>query len=100
MIYMNRNTPEDINDFSAVIDAILSRPGVKISYFRSESEDWITCIGDREMETAIREMPEIEQQIIRKFFLQDKCFEDIGIQSTTMLSAMISAFSVTAIAVF
>ena len=68
---------DDNNDMAVVIDAILTRPGIRIRYMRAEG-DWISMVGDEDLEYGRRQLPEKEQQIIEKYFLQDKNLVDIS----------------------
>lgn len=69
----------DENDNVAdMIDAVLTAPGIRIRYIKEGPENWISMIGDPEMEDGLRQLPEIEQTIIEKFFLQQKTPIDIA----------------------
>lgn len=69
----------DVNDDLAVmIDNILNRQGIKILYNRGDIKTWIDFVGDQNLRDGLNELPEIEQQIIEKFFLQRKSLIDIA----------------------
>ena len=68
---------DENNDMAVMIDAILSRPGIRIRYIKDEG-DWISKVGDEDIEYGLRQLPEKEQQIIEKYFLQDKTLLDIS----------------------
>lgn len=68
---------DENNDMAVMIDAILTRPGIRIRYARGGG-DWISMVGDEDLEYGLRQLPEKEQQIIEKYFLQDKSLLDIS----------------------
>ena len=69
---------DENDDLAVLIDTILNRPGIRLRYNRGDSEDWISLVGDQDMEDGLRALPEMEQQIIEKFFLQGKSLIDIS----------------------
>lgn len=69
---------DENNDMAVMIDAILTRPGIRIRYMRDRSDDWISLVGDEAIEYGLRQLPEREQQIIEKYFLQNKSLLDIS----------------------
>ena len=68
---------DDNNDMAVVIDAILTRPGIRIRYMRAES-DWISMVSDEDLEYGLRQLPEKEQAILEKYYLQQKTLLDIS----------------------
>lgn len=69
----------DVNDDLAVmIDNILGRPGIKTRYEKDECKDWISLVGDQNLREGLRALPEVEQKIIEKSFLQRKNLIDIA----------------------
>ena len=69
----------DMNDDLAImIDNILGRPGIRTRYENGECEDWISIVGDQNLREGLRALPETEQKIIEKFFLQRKSLIDIA----------------------
>lgn len=69
---------DENDDVADMIDAVLSAPGIRIRYIKEGPENWISMIGDPEMEAGLRQLPEIEQSIIEKFFLQQKTPIDVA----------------------
>lgn len=69
---------DENDDVANVIDLILTAPGVHILYSRSDTDDWISKIGDEDMEEGLRELPVIEQDIIERFFLKKQTLLDIA----------------------
>lgn len=69
---------DESDDIAEMIDAVLSAPGIRIRYKKEGPDNWISMIGDSRMEDGIRQLPEIEQVIIEKFFLQMKTPIDIA----------------------
>ena len=71
----------DVNDdIKDMLDAILGSPGLKREYRKDPSKAWISMIGDRGIEEGVREIPEIEQEILEKYFLKDKHPIDISVE--------------------
>ena len=69
----------DMNDDLAImIDNILGRPGIRTRYEKGECENWISIVGDQNLKEGLRALPETEQKIIEKFFLQRKSLIDIA----------------------
>ena len=69
----------DMNDDLAImIDNILGRPGIRTWYEKGECEDWISIVGDQNLKEGLKALPETEQKIIEKFFLQRKTLIDIA----------------------
>ncbi len=69
----------DVNDDLAImIDDILGRPGIRTRYERNGCNDWIGIVGDQNLKEGLRALPETEQKIIEKFFLQRKSLIDIA----------------------
>ncbi len=69
----------DMNDDLAImIDNILGRPGIRTRYEKGECKDWIGLVGDQNLKEGLRALPETEQKIIEKFFLQRKTLIDIA----------------------
>lgn len=69
----------DVNDDLAVmIDSILGRPGIRTRYEKGEYKDWISLVGDQNLREGLRALPEVEQKIIEKSFLQRKNLIDIA----------------------
>ena len=69
----------DVNDdLAPMIDSIMSRPGIRTRYEKGECEDWISLVGDQNLREGLRALPEMEQKIIEKFFLQRKALIDIA----------------------
>lgn len=66
------------DDLAEIYDLILTRPGILIRYKKEGPEGWISMVGDRGMEEALRAMPPVEQELIEKFFLQGKTLIDIS----------------------
>lgn len=69
---------DENDDMANVIDAVLTAPGIRIRYIKEGPMDWIGMIGDQDMEDALRALPELEQDIIEKYFLQRKTLVDIA----------------------
>lgn len=69
----------DMNDDLAImIDNILGRPGIRTRYEKGECKDWISLVGDQNLREGLRALPEMEQKIVEKFFLQRKTLIDIA----------------------
>ena len=69
---------DDNDDIAEIIDAVLMAPGIRIRYAKDGPGDWISMISDRDMEDGLRSLPELEQSIIEKFFLQRKALIDVS----------------------
>ena len=71
---------DENDDMAYVIDAVLKRlrPGAK--KLMDEDDEWTGRVGHRDIEDALRFMMPKEQEIIRKFFLEDKTLVDISIE--------------------
>lgn len=69
---------DENDDMANVIDAVLTAPGIRIRYTKEGPMNWIGMIGDQDMEDALRALPELEQDIIEKYFLQRKTLVDIA----------------------
>jgi len=69
---------DENDDVADIIDAVLTAPGIRIRYIKEGPMDWIGMIGDQDMEDALRALPELEQDIIEKYFLQRKTLVDIA----------------------
>lgn len=69
----------DVNDDLAVmIDNILGRPGIRAQYEKNDCKDWIGLVGDQNLKEGLMALPEMEQKIIEKYFLQRKTLIDIA----------------------
>ena len=66
------------DDLSPMIDSILTAPGVVKAYAENRGTDWVIQIGNSEMEEGIRQLPSVEQQIIKLYFLDGKSLLDIA----------------------
>ena len=66
------------DDLSPMIDSILTAPGVVKAYAENRETDWVILIGNREMEEGIRQLPPVEQKIIKLYFLDGKSLLDIA----------------------
>lgn len=71
---------DENDDIKDLLDAILGSPGLKREYNKDPFKDWISMIGDQDLEEGIRELPELEQEILEKYFLKDKSLIDISIE--------------------
>lgn len=78
-ISTNPNFSFDTNDdLSPMIDSILTAPGFVKAYAENRETDWVIQIGNSEMEEGIRQLPSVEQQIIKLYFLDGKSLLDIA----------------------
>jgi len=69
----------DMNDDLAImIDDILGRPGIRTRYEKNGYKDWIDLVGDQNLREGLIALPEMEQKIIEKYFLQRKTLIDIA----------------------
>lgn len=69
----------DENDsVSCVMDAIFGAPGPKLMYENDKSSDWIKYLGFANVEDAVREMPMVEKEILKKYFLDGLTISDIA----------------------
>jgi len=79
--YMNTvpmREPDPNDDMGVTIDAILTRPALRIRYMKGDFDDWKSIIGDEDLEYGIRQLPEKEQAILEKYYLQQKTLLDIS----------------------
>ena len=70
--------PDPNDDMGVTIDAILTRPALRIRYMKGDFDDWKSSIGDEDLEYGIRQLPEKEQAILEKYYLQQKTLLDIS----------------------
>ena len=70
--------PDPNDDMGVTIDAILTRPALRIRYMKGDFDDWKSIIGDEDLEYGIRQLPEKEQAILEKYYLQQKTLLDIS----------------------
>ena len=70
--------PDPNDDMGVTIDAILTRPALRIRYMKGDFDDWKSIIGDEDLEYGIRQLPEKEQLILEKYYLQQKTLLDIS----------------------
>ena len=78
MIRMTGYTYDENDDMAPVMDAVLKRLGVGVTYGKDEDGEWMSRVNHRDMEDALRDMSITEQDIIRKFFLEKKTLVDIS----------------------
>lgn len=78
LITIGSYTLDENDSVSAVIDSILAAPGLKKAYQQDKSVDWIMHIGNKNMETGIKELPPVEQEILKLYFLDGKTLIDIA----------------------
>ncbi len=69
---------DENDDIASMIDSVLSRPGLRLRYVRSGSDDWVSMIGDQDMEEGVRTLPELDQKILKLFFLDRKSLFEIA----------------------
>ena len=74
----NGITPDENDSISYVIDSVLGAPGIKKAYQADEGIEWIMLIGDKSMENGIRELPPVEQEIVKLYFIAGKSLMDIA----------------------
>lgn len=80
MTPINTNSDFTFNlndDLSPMIGSILTAPEIVKAYAENRETDWVILIGNREMEEGIRQLPPVEQQIIKLYFLDGKSLLDI-----------------------
>lgn len=69
----------DENDsVSCVMDSILGAPGTKLLYSQDDDSDWVKYIGVAGVEAAVKEMPMIEREILKLYFLDGLTLSDIS----------------------
>lgn len=69
----------DENDsIASILDAVLFASGSRKLYVRGICSDWIMTIGDENLQDGIRELPPIEQDILKLFFFDCKSLADIA----------------------
>ena len=80
---MKKREFDENDDIAVMIDAVMTRPGLRKSYESGGRSDWISRICDQDIEDGIKALPEMEQQILEKYYLQGKPLigiaEDLGI---------------------
>ena len=70
---------DDNDDMAPIMDTILKRLSTK----RIEGpvdDEWISGAAHRDMEDALSAMMPKEKEIVKKFFLENKTFQDISIE--------------------
>ena len=77
MMEMTGYIYDENDDMAPVMDAILQRIGMGVSYGKDDDDEWITRVHHRDMEDAIRDMAPKEEAIICKFFFDKKNILDI-----------------------
>lgn len=77
-VTINGYTLDENDSVSSVIDSILAAPGIRKAYQKDKSLDWIMHIGNKDMEAGIKELPPIEQEIVKLYFLDGKKLIDIA----------------------
>ena len=77
MIEMTGYIYDENDDMAPVMDAILQRIGMGVSYGKDDDDKCITMVHHRDMEDAIRAMSPKEEAIIYKFFFDKKNILDI-----------------------
>lgn len=75
---INGITFDENDSLSSVIDSALTAPGVRKVYAANSDIDWIMTIGNKDMQDGIRELPPIEQEIVKLYFLDGKSLIDIA----------------------
>ena len=78
MIRMTGYTYDENDDMAPVMDAVLKRLGVGVTYGKDEDGEWMSRVNHRDMEDALKDMSKTEQDIIYKFFLEKKTLLDIS----------------------
>ena len=78
MIRMTGYKYDENDDLSPVMDAILMRLGIGVTYGRDNDGEWKSKVNHRDMEDALGDMSPKEQEIIIKFFLEGKTLLDIS----------------------
>ena len=79
MIEMTGYIYDENDDMAPIMDSILKRLAAKRIEERVDGE-WICRTGHRDMEDALRVMMPIEQEIVRKYFVEHKRVLDISIE--------------------
>ena len=70
---------DENNDMDPIMDTILKRVATK-RLKGPVGNEWIDGAGHRDIEDALRYMMPKEQEIVKKFFLEDKTLLDISIE--------------------
>ena len=78
MIEMTGYIYDENDDMAPVMDAILQRIGMGVSYGKDDDNEWITKVHHRDMEDALEAMLPKEREIVKKFFYEDKRMLDIS----------------------
>lgn len=76
--FINGITFDENDSLSTVIDSILTAPGVRKVYAANSDIDWIMTIGNKDMQDGIKELPPVEQEIVKLYFLDGKSLIDIA----------------------
>lgn len=75
----NGIAPDENDGISYAIDSVLGAPGVRKACLAEKGIDWIMLIGDKSMENGIRELPPVEQEIVKLYFIAGKSLLDIAV---------------------
>ena len=79
MIRMTGYMYDDNDDMAPVMDAVLKRLGLGVTYGRDDDGEWTSRVRNQDMEDAIGDMSDTERDIIKKFFVERKSLMDISI---------------------
>ena len=80
MIRMTGYIYDENDDMAPVMDAILRRLGVGVTYGKDDDGEWMSRVNHREMQDALEDMTDTEREIVRKFFMERKSLLDISIE--------------------
>lgn len=69
---------DENDDIATLIDTMLNMPGLSKTYAKDPKCNWILLIGNENITDGISSMPEIEQEIIKQFFLDKLTIIDIS----------------------
>lgn len=75
---MGSQTFDENDDLSYIVDSVLNSTGLKKSYRANPNCEWILLIGDEDVKEGIKNLSQMDQEIIRLFFFEGLTLIDIA----------------------